>query len=507
MNSNVDETRVPVLIGIGEVLDRPANDLDGLDAFELMLAALKAAEADAGVAVLDALDWLGVEDEISFPDPAPHERLAEHMVRDGGKRPPRLLKTHEASGDGPIKLINDAANLIGRGEISIAAAVGAEALRTAAKRYQAAIAAGQEPPKSSIADVAEANARPLARKHGLFTPIDVYPLYENAARAAWGQTLAEGQAESGRIGEGFAAVAAANPYAWIRKPASAEAIATATPDNRMVSFPYTKMMVANSSVNMGAAVIVASLAKARELGVDESRIVYIGAGAAAHEDEDFLLRDSYTHAVSLETTVLSALERNGLGASDIDHVELYSCFPIVPKLARRVLDWPQDKPCSVYGGLTFGGGPIGNCMMHAAARMVAKLREGGDHGLIVANGGYATHSHSMVFSRQPVAAGTFPQDYNVQPLADARRGTAPELLAEYSGPGTIETYTIPFDRYGSPRHATIIGRTPEGARFIARVPETDATTIAFLMADGTEPVGTAGQVITGPDGMAIWGPS
>lgn len=500
MNSNVDETRVPVLIGIGEVLDRPENDLDGLDSVGLMLAALKAAEADAGVAVLDALDWLGVEDQISFPDPAPQEQLAERMA----VRPTQRVKTYEASGDGPIKLINDAANLIGKGDIQIAATVGGEALRTAAKRAQAEIAAGREPPKVSISDVAEAAAKPLARLHGLFTPIDVYPLYENAARAAWGQTLAEGQAESGAIGEGFSAVAAANPYAWLRKPVSAETIASATPENRMVSFPYTKMMVANSSVNMGAAILITSLAKARELGVDESRIVYVGAGAAAHEHDDFLLRDSYVRATSLETTVTSALERNGLKTRDIDHVELYSCFPIVPKLARRVLDWPLDKPCSVYGGLTFGGGPIGNCMMHAAARMVAKLREGGEHGLIVANGGYATHSHSMVFSRKPVPAGTFPQDYNVQPQADARRGKEPELLQTYDGPGTIETFTIPFDRHGNPRHATIVGRSPAGARFLARVPQTDAEAIAFLISDEGQPVGAQGSVATGEDGLAIW---
>ncbi|HYZ48034.1 MAG TPA: acetyl-CoA acetyltransferase, partial [Sphingomonas sp.] len=365
MTTSDDACRIPVLIGIGEVLDRPEVDVNGLDAIELMLVALKAAEADVGASVLDKLDWLGVEDEISFPVPAPHEILAAKLAA----RPRQIVKTLEASGDGPIQLINDVANLIGSGEVSLAAAVGGEALRTAAKRAQADIAAGREPPKSSVAEVAAANARPLARKHGLFTPIDVYPLYENAARAAWGQTVAEGQAESGAIWEGFSRVAAANPYAWIRKHVTAQAIIEPNADNRMVSFPYTKLMVANSSVNMGAAVIVASLAKARELGVPEDRIVYIGAGAAAHEDDDFLRRADYTHSPSLDATINAALSLNGLKAGDIDHVELYSCFPIVPKLARRALDWPLERPGTVYGGLTFGGGPIGNCMMHAAARM------------------------------------------------------------------------------------------------------------------------------------------
>ena len=488
---------IPVLIGVGEICDRPANDVEGLDAIQLMHAALAAAEADAGVALLNRIDWLGVEDEISFPMPAPQEALADMLP----VRPHLLVKTFEASGDGPLQLINDAANLIGRGEIRLAAAVGAEALRTAAKRAQADIAAGREPPKSSIAEVAAAGARPIARKHGLLTPIDVYPLYENATRAAWGQSLDEGQRETAEIWAGFSQVAAANPNAWMRKPVSAEQIAQPSLDNRMVSFPYTKLMVANAAVNMGAAVFVASLAMARELGIPEERLVYVGAGAAAHEPDDFLMRDSFDHLASLETTIAVALERNGIEAGDIDHVELYSCFPCVPKMARRVLGWPVDRPASVYGGLTFGGGPIGNCMMHAAARMVHALRDGGTHGLIVANGGYATHSHSLVLSR--TATGVFPQDYRAQDLANARRGPVPELIDDYVGAGTIETYTIPFDRGGAPRSATIVARTPEGARFLAHVPGDDKATFEFLMARDSQPVGTQGSGVWRDD-RVVW---
>jgi acetyl-CoA C-acetyltransferase len=494
-----DINRIPVLIGIGEICDRPAVDTEGLDAIGLMLAALKAAQADVGTDILGRLDWLGVEDEISFPTPAPQDDLAARLPT----RPRLTAKTLEASGDGPLQLIADAANLIGRGEIGLAAAVGGEALRTAAKRAQAAIAAGNEPPKSSIAQVASDGAKPIARKHGLLTPIDVYPLYENATRAAWGQTLNEGQHESATIWAGFSKVAEANPYAWMRKAVPAETIAEPTADNRMVSFPYTKLMVANASVNMGAAVIVASLAVARALGVPEDRLVYVGASAAAHEDDDFLLRDGYARLPSLETTVTAALDRSGLAVADIDHVELYSCFPCVPKMARRVLDWPAEKPASVYGGLTFGGGPIGNCMMHAAARMVAKLREGGENGLIVANGGYATHSHALILTRRPLPAGTFPLDYDVQSLADAKRGATPELIDDYEGVGTIETFTIPFDRKGGPAFGTVIARTPEGARFLAHVPGDDADTLAFLMADDAQPVGSPGRAERNGDRI-VW---
>ena len=417
----------------------------------------------------------------------------------------RRVKTFEASVDGPLLLINDAANLIGRGEIRLAAAVGAEALRTAAKRAQADIAVGREPPKSSVAEVAAAGARLFALRYGLLTPIDVYPLYENATRAAWGQTLDEGLAESAAIWASFSEVAAANPNAWMHKPVPAATIVEATPDNRMVSFPYTKMMVANASVNMGAAVIIASLGLARKLGIPEDRLVYIGQGAAAHEDDDFLKRDFYDHSASLETTVTAALARNALDSQAIDHVELYSCFPCVPKMARRVLGWSLDRPATVYGGLTFGGGPIGNCMMHAAAQMVHRLREDGMNGLIVANGGYATHSQSIVLTRTPRPAGTFPQDYNVQPAADARRGMVPDLIEDYESEGTIETFTIPFDRRGAPRSGTIVARTPGGARFLAHVGADDHATLDLLMARDAQPIGTRGRAVRDGE-RSVWYP-
>lgn len=307
-----DASRIPVLIAVGEICDRPEIDVEGLDSIALMQAALREAEAELGVPILDRLDWLGVEDQISFPNPAPQDDLAARLPRP----PLRAVKTFEASGDGPLQLINDAANLIGRGEIQLAAVVGAEALRTAAKRAQADMAAGRTPPKSSVAEVAAAMAGPLARKYGLLTPIDVYPLYENATRAAWGQSLAEGQRETAQIWSAFSSVAAANTHAWIRGAVSPDDIADVNANNRMVSFHYTKLMVANASVNMGAAVIVASLAMVRDLGVPEERIVYVGAGAAAHEDEDFLRRDSFARSAGLETPAFICQRRQNAGPND-----------------------------------------------------------------------------------------------------------------------------------------------------------------------------------------------
>jgi len=508
--SAADESRIPVIVGVGQINDRPKDDAEGLDTLALMKAALEIADRDAGGGFLKQVQSLDVVDQMSWPTMTwpSIEKIAPRLAAELGIAPRHLVMTPDPSGDGPVRLINEAANRIAAGETEVAAVVGGEALRTGAKRAaaeaQKAAASGQAPKKELLRDLAEQHFKPLLKKYGLIAPTDIYPLYENACRAAWGQSLAEAQRESAEIWSGMSAVAAENPDAWLRKRYTAEEILTPSADNRPITFPYNKLMVANNNVNQGAAVILTSLAKAKAAGIPESRLVYVGAGAAAHESDDFLARDRYDHSPGMEVSLSRALALNGIGAGDLDYVEFYSCFPCIPKMARRVIDWPLSKPHSVYGGLTFGGAPIGNCMTHAAATMVNRLRHAGTNGLLYGNGGFATHNHSLVLSRRAPSAGALPQAYDYQSLADARRGPVPKLLDDYTGPGAIETYVVPFDRNGEPRFGTVLGRTPAGDRFICRVPREDAAGLTFLTSGATEPVGSAGSAVAGPDGYVFW---
>src|ERR1700722_17780430 len=153
-----------------------------------------------------------------------------------------------------------------------------------------------------------------------------------------------------------------------------------------------------------------------------------------------MARPNYAESPSMTVSLRKALELNDLVTADLDDVELYSCFPCVPKMARRVIGWPVEKPATVFGGLTFGGGPIGNYMSHAVVSMVLALRQSGRHGLLFANGGFATHNHSIVLSRAPGVA--FPQNFDFQAEAEQKRGVIPLLDKAYTGPGIIEPYTI-----------------------------------------------------------------
>jgi len=340
---------------------------------------------------------------------------------------------------------------------------------------------------------ARKSATELRRRYGLLQPVELYALYENAYRAERGQTLAEGQAESGRIWALMSQVAETSEGAWLKQARSPEEIVEPGMNNRPIAFPFNKLMVANASVNQGAGFFVTSLAAARAAGVAEDQLVYVGLGAAAHESEEPMERVDWSIPVAMRVTIEESLARNSLTTSEIDCVELYSCFPCVPKMAMSILDWDEAKPVTVHGGLTFGGGPVANYMSHAVAAMVRRLRATDRVGFLFANGGHCSHNHCIVLRSDPAGGTAFPQDYHVQDKADALRGTIPELTDAVEGEFPVETYTVIYGREGEPESGVVISRTPDGRRLIAAVDPKDEGSIAFLTDGASEPVGTVGQ--------------
>jgi acetyl-CoA C-acetyltransferase len=173
-------------------------------------------------------------------------------------------------------------------------------------------------------------------------------------------------------------------------------------------------------------------------------------------------------------------------------------------MARRTLGWPLDKPMTVFGGLTFGGGPIANYMSHAVVSMVERLRAGqGRNGFLFANGGYATDNHCIVLSAEPVVAAQFPQDFDYQAEADAAREPIPELDKDYVGDAVIESYTVFHTRDGVPGSGVVVARTPEGKRTLCHIDVADAGMLAFFMDGAVEPVGTAGRIILAGE-QRVW---
>jgi acetyl-CoA C-acetyltransferase len=78
---------------------------------------------------------------------------------------------------------------------------------------------------------------------------NVYPMFEQAAGIAGEEASDAHRRRIGELWSQFAAVARDNPHAWSRDPVSADQIWRPGPANRMISWPYTKLMNSNNMVD------------------------------------------------------------------------------------------------------------------------------------------------------------------------------------------------------------------------------------------------------------------
>src|ERR1700729_3226451 len=421
--------RIPVIVGVGEIVDRPKQIAAGLEPLALLESALKQAEADSGAKLLGEIGSLDIVNFLSWRYQDPARQLSERL----GIAPAHAYYG-PVGGESPIRYLHEAAQRIARGECSVAAVCGAESQGTATKAERAGIALPWTPFAHDVAEPKRGAAfqKPMAVKLGVFRPITVYPFYEAATSAHWGQTPRQAMAESGRLWSTFATTASENPNAWLKRRFTSEEITTPTPDNRLIAWPYTKLMVANPTVNMGGAILMTSLAKARAAGISEDRLIYPLGGASAEEPRDYLLRDQFHESHPQNAVLKAVMEFAGGDGTKFDAIELYSCFPCVPKMARRTLGLGDDVQPTVTGGLTFFGAPLNTYMTHAACAMVRKLRDGAELGLPYGQGGFVTKHHALVLSPHASRAA-LAQDTSVQAEADRHRGAVPEFVTEASG--------------------------------------------------------------------------
>jgi acetyl-CoA C-acetyltransferase len=323
------------------------------------------------------------------------------------------------------------------------------------------------PDRAIAVDKAIFHEAELAR--GMNSATDIFAVIESAIRFARGETLDAHARRLAELWAGFNEVARDNPHAWIRKPYSAQEIGRAGADNPMISYPYTRLMNANARVDMGAGIILCSLETAREAGVPEQRLVFLHAATEANDSNFLSTRAEFHRSPAMRIAGGRALELAGKDISQIDHVDLYSCFPSAVEVAARELGLPEDRPLTVTGGLTFGGGPLNSYTLHAIARMAEVVRaDRGSTGLVSGNGGWLAKHAFAIYSTEPPADGF--RYESLQQQVDALPGR--EALVDWDGPVTIEAYTVAH-RKGTPHIAHVSCLTSDGKRTWATVDQPD----------------------------------
>ncbi len=500
----------PVLIGQGQFTFRgPAAEAPA--PLQLIDIASRRAAADAGLAkgALAGLDGIGV---VGFTIDAPGA-LARLPVPRLVNPPASLAKALGSSprwrvytqmgGNSPQHLINTACQRIAAGENDLVLAVGAEFLGSLRTRMTQGLPFDGYGDEESDPPDRLGDARPGATEHeaahSLGLPVNIYPMFENALRARDRRGLAAHSERMGRLFAGFTKVAAGNPFAWFPTERSAEDLVGVQPENRMISFPYPKLLNAIMQVDQSAAVLIASLQKARELGVAEDRLVYLHGCADAADLWYPLERQNYHSSPAMRLTGQKALAMAGIGADDLDFIDLYSCFPSAVEIGAEELGLAIDDPrgLTVTGGLPYFGGPGNNYQMHALATMIERLRERPESwGLTTANGWFLTKQSTGVYSTRPPSVPFQREDPGViQKEIDAL--AHPTIIERPDGEARIETYTVVHAREGY-RMGIVIGRDAEKRRFVANTPA-DAATLAAM--EASEQVGRPGRVRLADDGV------
>ena len=310
--------------------------------------------------------------------------------------------------------------------------------------------------------------------------------------------------ESGDLWSTFAGVAAQNPNSWLKKNFAPDQITTPTPDNRLIAWPYTKLMVANPAVNMGGALILTSLAKARAAGVPEDRIVYALGGASAEEPRDYLIRDQFFESHPQNAVLKAIMDLVEGDGKKFDAIELYSCFPVVPKMARRTL------------GLGAGREADGHRRAHLLRRAAQHLHDacGLRDGAKLARARQARPAlrPGRVCHQAPcagaVARGAEARRWRRTP-ACRRKPTAIAARCRISsiaagGKGKVEAFTVIYRGNGEIEHGVTMLRTEDDRRTLGRIPASDAKTLAHLLNMDRTPVGTIGDIVTAADGVPEW---
>jgi acetyl-CoA C-acetyltransferase len=488
------DPRTPVLIGYGQVNHRDEIDpaTRSVEPVDLMAAAARQA-ADARV--FEAVDSIRVVNVLSAHYRDPALLLGERLGAAGF-----TTRYSPVGGNVPQSLVNQACLDIQRGRAGVVLLAGAETWRTRrglkAKGSKLEWTVQDESvPTAEVAGDDVPMAGDAELRVGLNLPAYVYPLFEQALRVANGESVEDHLKRIGELWARFNAVAVDNPHAWIRKPVTAEEIRRPGPQNRMISWPYTKLMISNNMVDQGAALVLTSVEQAKRLQVPADRWVYPHAGTDAHDTPSIAERDELHRSAAIRIGGARALQLAGLGIDDVDYVDLYSCFPSAVQVAAAELGLSVDdpaRPLTVTGGLTFAGGPWSNYVMHSIATMAELLvTNPGRRALVTANGGYLTKHSFGVYGTEPPAEFRWE---DAQPAVD--RQPTREGLVEWDGVGTVEAWTAPFNREGQPEKAFVAVRTPDGARTLAVIADPGSAEATVR-----EDIGGAKVAVT-PDGGA-----
>lgn len=499
----MDENRIPVLVGCGQITQRERDPRAALAPMELTAQACRLAADDAGpsaslLAAIDTIVMIRAFADTSWRFACPFGQYKNPpkslAARIGATNAARLIYTHPG-GNMPQWSINRLSEMVTRGEVTAALVAGGEALATqkAAQRAKLELDWSEDPGGGYEQwGVAKRGWSDVEELHGARGAIFCYPMFENAIRGHLGRTPEQHQREIGKLLAHFAQVAQANPLADRRDGYDADTISRPGPDNPYIGFPYTRLMNANAFIDQAAAVVVTSVGHAKRLGIPRSQWVFLHGCADAHDHWYVSDRRDYHSSPAIRMVYEKTFAMAQTSLEKIGAIDLYSCFSSAVEIACQEIGLSQTDPrgLTITGGLPYFGGPGNNYVTHSIAQMMQSVRaKPGMQGLVTANGNYVTKHSAGIYSTEQPDRPFAPEEPS-QYQAQLDRVPHPRFTDLAEGAATVETYTVMHDREG-PSNAIVIGRLDDGTRFIAN---TDSDAQLWAEMQRVDFLGRAGRV-------------
>lgn len=464
------DPRTPVLVGVGTVSD-------DAPALELVERAVRAAADDAGApSLLGDVEWLAMT-QGSWRHTDPARAVAGRIGA------PAARTAFVQLGVPQQTPVSTALARIRAGALDVAVVAGGEARaheRAHAEEQTEPIAAGVAgevwAPDGEIVAPAEIAVR-------LIDAVQQYAIIENALRRAEGVTVDAHLDEIAALWAGFNAVAQRNPLAaFAAPPRDAAFLRAAGPGNRPLAWPYAKWHSTQWTVDQAGALLLCSAEAAARHGVARDRWLFPYVALESSVALSLSRRRELHRWPAMRVLGERAARHVGRPLREIEHVDLYSCFPVAVRVQQRELGLPLDGVPTVTGGMAFAGGPFNNYTYQSTAAMAALLRASPSAlGMVSTVSGLLTKPGLAIWSATPPSEPALIDDARVPADAVAVHDTDPG--------GEIETvsFTVTYDTDAAPARLLVIGDAVDGSGRVVRAiddPDAAAGTIERVLAGG-----------------------
>ncbi len=338
-------------------------------------------------------------------------------------------------------LINTACNKIQNGEIRASLILGGESrfkmLRSSIEKKDYI-----ETPLITNPDIYDKSSEELQldieEKELGSMAVGYYAILESAFRCMLQNNHDDHNNYLSEIYSGYSEIAAKNQDGWIEQSIDKKDIKNESKKNLRQAFPYNKYHCTSWNVNQACAIIICSEAVANKLDIPIEKRVYPLASSENNHMISTLQRPNLIKSEGMQLAANFILDICSKYNLKPDLYDLYSCFPVAVQMFAKSLKLEDINDKTITGAMPFAGGPLNSYVLHSTAKLIEKLRENNNVGIVTGVSGMMTKQSYALWSKNPLI------DFKYKDCSHkAKEIELPVKLSDQkSGSGKIIGYTI-----------------------------------------------------------------